>query len=291
MALSISELLDKVVGREDTRTSINSMVPKLSAVGQLLDAVGNPIRQVNSATIAYSTLTDPTFSTWDNSAAKDSQSLAGDVGEVSAATAYAIVAYPKNYEDDIANFTQQFTLAMSNGFAKYIDDRVLSTASTGIIPLASGVGNLKVNTTSNPTTFQLYTDLVGTMALVNADGFQVNGILSELAEDANILNAVSTTGQPIFATNSDGKIVRLLGRPYAQTFVNLASGARFVVGDWSKLTVATVTGLTFERFTSGSVNISATEYNLIERNMIAVRAEARMMFKVTQPSAFAYLYG
>lgn len=291
MALTVAEILDKVVGREDTRTSINSMIPKLSAVGRLLDANGNPIRQVSTPTLAYTTLTDPTFGTWDNSSAKDSQSLAGDVGEVSAATAYAIVAYPKNYEDDIASFTQQFTLAMANGFAKYIDDRVLNTASTGIIPLASGVGNRLVNTVSGATTFQLYSDLISTFGIVNADGYSVNGVLTEVAENANILNALSTTGQPVFSTDANGNIAKLVGRPYAETYVNLAQGARFVVGDWSKVTVAYVTGLTFEKFTSGSVNISGTEYNLIERNMIAVRAEARMMFKVTQSAAFAFLYG
>ena len=290
MALSISEVLDKLVAREDTKTSINSMTPKASAIGTLLSQVGNPIRNVSSPVQAYTTLTDASFGTWDNSSAKDSQALAGDIGEMTAVTAYAIVAYPLNYDVDIASFPQEFAMTMANGFAKYIDDRVLNTAATGIIPLASGVSNTKITTASGATTFQLYSDLVATMGLVNADGFRVNGILAELAENANVLNALSTTGQPVFSIDANGQIGRLVGRPYAETFVNLANGARFVVGDWSKVTAAIVNDLKFEKFTSGSVNISGTEYNLIERNMVAVRAEARFMFKVTQAAAFAYLY-
>src|SRR5689334_11270942 len=107
MALSISEVLDKLVAREDTKTSINSMTPKASAIGTLLSQVGNPIRKVSSPVQAYTTLTDASFGTWDNTSAKDSQSLAGDIGEMTAVTAYAIVAYPLNYDVDIASFPQE----------------------------------------------------------------------------------------------------------------------------------------------------------------------------------------
>lgn len=288
MSLSISELLDKVVGREDVRTSINTMTKQTSAVGQILSATGNPIRTIDSPTMAYTTLTDATFSTWDNTSEKDSQALGGDVGEVSAATAYAIVAYPLNYEDDITNFTVQFTQAMANGFAKYIDDRILNTASIGVIPLASGVGNVKTTTVSG-TSYQLRSDLISTMGLVLADGYRANGIIGEMAEEAEILNAVGSNGTPVFTLNEGGDINRLLGKPYASTAINLANTARFVVGDWTKVTAAVYKQLKFERFTSGTVNINSTEYNLIERNMVAVRAEARMLFKVTTPAAFAYL--
>jgi len=288
--LSIANLLDQVVGREDTVTTINQLVPVTSAVGQILSAAGNPIRRTNSKTFAYSTLTDPTFSTWDNTSAKTSQSLAGAVGEVSMSTAYAIVAYPLNYEDDLAAFAQMFAQGMANGFAKYIDDRVLNTASIGVIPLASGVSNTLAHTTASPTTYQLRTDLVSTIGLVTADGFRVNGIVGELAQEAEILNAVGSNGQPVFTEDVQGNINRLLGKPYASTAINLANGAEFVVGDWSKVTVAIAQDLKFERNTTGIVNIDGTEYNLFERNMVAIRAEARMAFVVTQAAAFAYLY-
>jgi hypothetical protein len=286
MALTIAEVLDKLIGREDTRTSINSMTKKASAVGLMLQAVGNPIRTVSSPVQAYTTLTDPTFLTWDNTSQKTSVALAGDIGEMVAVTAYSIVYYPKQYDVDINAFPEQFAVSMANGFAAYIDDRVLNAAGVGVIPLASGVSNATATTVSGATTFQLYSDLTRTMGLVNADGYRVNGIISELAEDANILSSVSTTGQPIFTTDSDGRVVRLLGRPYAQSYVNLANGARFVVGDWTKISAAMVDDLKFETFTSGTVN----SVNLIEQNAIAVRAEARFMFKITQPAAFAYLY-
>ena len=290
MALSIAELLDKVVGREDVQTSINTMMTRQSAVGRVLDAVGNPMRtSLSSPTLAYSSLTDPVFSTWDNSAAKTSQSLVGDVGEVSASTAYAIVAYPLNYEDDLAQFTQQFSLAMANGFAKYVDDRVINTASIGIIPLASGVSNVYNSVTVSPTSYQLRTDLVNTMGLVLDDGYRVNGIVGELGEEANVLNSVGENGLPVFITDEVGAITRLVGKPYASTDINLTNTARFVVGDWTKVTVGTYKKIEFRRFESGSVNIGGTEYNLIERNMVAVVAEARMLFKVTVPAAFAYL--
>lgn len=289
MALSISEVLDKVIAREDVKSSINSMTTKASAVGQLLDAVGNPIRNVTSPVQAYSSFNDVSFSTWDNSSAKTSQSLAGDVGEITAATAYAIVAYPKQYETDIESFSVEFSQAMANGFAKYIDSRVLNTATIGVVPAAIAAGNEQVNETTSPTSYQLYSDLVATMGLVNADGFMVNGVLSSLTEDANLLNSLSTTGQPIFSTDANGNVARVLGRPYAQTFVTLSDNGRFVVGDWSKVSVMTVGSLQFETFNSGIVNISGTPVNLIEANQVAVRAEVRMLFKVLNANAFGVL--
>lgn len=290
MALSISEVLDKLIGREDVSASINSLVPAESAVAKLLTANGNSIQTLSNPVMAFSTLDNPTFYSWDNSGEKTSQSLAGDVGEAQVVTAYSIVAYPLNYDADIQAFPRMFAEAMARGFAKYIDDRVLNTATVGIIPLASGVSNVRSTTISGATTYQLYTDLNATNAIVLADGFRVNGILGELPEEANIYNAVSTTGQPVFTLDMNtGDVSRVLGKPYASTDVSLANTARFVVGDWTKLAVGIYQDLKFEKFTSGSVNIGGTEYNLIERNMVAVRAEARMAFKVTRAAAFAYL--
>lgn len=290
MALSISEILDKLIAREDTSVSISAMVPVVSAVGQVLTSAGSRIRPMSQPVLAYSTLDDATFSTWDNSSAKTSQALGGDVGEVTAFTAYAIVAYPNNYDVDVAAFPQEFAMSMANGFARYIDDRVLNTASTGIIAVASGVANTYPTTVSGATTYQLYTDLVKTMGLVLADGYRVNGIVGEIGEETDVLNTVSTTGQPIFITGTNGEISRVVSKPYASTIVNLANGARFVAGDWSKLVVGIYKNLEYKKFESGSVNIGGTEYNLIERNMVAVRAEARVAFKVTKSAAFAYLY-
>lgn len=289
-ALSISEVLDKLIAREDTAVSISTMVPVVSAVGQVLTAAGSRIRPMSNPVLAYSTLDDATFSTWDNSSAKTSQALGGDVGEVTAFTAYAIVAYPNNYDVDIASFPQEFALSMANGFAKYIDDRVLNTATTGVIAVASGVSNTYPTTTSGATTYQLRTDLVDTMGLVLTDGYRVNGIVGEIGEEAEVLNAVGSNGTPVFTLGDDGNVSRLIGKPYASTVVNLTNGARFVVGDWTKLVVGLYRNLEYKKFESGSVNIGGTEYNLIERNMVAVRAEARVAFKVTRSAAFAYLY-
>lgn len=291
MALSVSEVLDKLIGREDVSASINSLIPASSAVARMLEANGSRIQPLSGPVMAFSTLDNPTFSSWDNSSAGTSNSLAGDVGEAQAVTAYAIVGYPVDLEVDIQAFPQMFAQAMANGFAKYIDDRVLNTASVGVIPLASGISNVYSTTTVSGTTYQLYTDLNATNALVLADGFRPNGIIGELAEEANIYNAVSTTGQPVFTLDGDGNVSRVLGRPYASTYVDLANTARFVVGDWTKIAIGIYQGLQFKKFESGSVNIGGTEFNLIERKMVAVRAEARMAFKVTRAAAFAYLKG
>lgn len=290
MALTVSEVLSKLVGREDVQASISTILSSESAVLKMIEAAGNPVRKMQTPVLAYASLDTPTFATWDNSGAKTSQALAGDVGEAVSFTTYAIIAYPKNFDVDIASFPETFSRNIAAGFAKYVDYTILNATSTGIIPLCSGVSNDYPTTVTGATSYQLYSDLVATGRIVLAGGLRVNGIIGELEEEASIYGALSTTGAPVFSPNQDGSIARVLGKTYASTDAAMANSARFVVGDWSKLVVGTYGPMEMRTFDQGSVNIGGTEYNLIERNMVAVRAEQRMAFKVTRTAAFAYLY-
>lgn len=275
--LSIANVLDVLAGREETSISIRQVMQKQSAVARFV----NPTPMSNGV-LAYSTLDDAQFYTWDNASSKTAQNLSGAVGEVTAKTIYAIVAYPNNYEADLDAFPQQFSTSIANGLAKHLDNTILN-GSAGVITAASGCGQV-VSTTSG-TTYALYTDLVNTAQKVVASGWEPNGIISARSEYGNILNSVSTIGLPIFSQTAN----ELIGLPHARSWVTLDKSARFVVGDWTKVVWGVYENLKFEKFTSGIVTIGGVDHNLIQENLIAVRVEARMAFAVTQGCAFAYL--
>ena len=150
----------------------------------------------------------------------------------------------------------------------------------------------------------VYDGLVAADTDIATAGYMLNGFALSPQARGILLGAVDTTGRPLFVNNvADGAIPLILGAP---TFVNKGmykagtagtSGTPAVVGvagDWTQAMYGTVEGVQIDINDKGVVTVgsgtSATQVNLWQQNMVAVRAEIEVGFRAVA-DAFNLLTG
>ena len=150
----------------------------------------------------------------------------------------------------------------------------------------------------------IYKALVAADTAIAIGGYDINGFALSPQARGELLEAVDTTGKPIFInTVADGGIPRLLGQAayYSRGLYaagNAASGTSgqsgYVAakedvlgfaGDWTQARWGTVEGVKISISDEATLTISDQAVNLWERNMFAVRAEIEVSF-VADTSAF-----
>lgn len=150
----------------------------------------------------------------------------------------------------------------------------------------------------------VYDGLVAADTDIATAGYMLNGFALSPQARGILLGAVDTTGRPLFVNNvADGAIPMILGAP---TFVNKGmykagtagtSGTPAVVGvagDWTQAMYGTVEGVQIDVNDKGVVTVgsgtSASQVNLWQQNMVAVRAEIEIGFRAVA-DAFNLLTG
>ena len=150
----------------------------------------------------------------------------------------------------------------------------------------------------------VYDGLVEADTDIATAGYMLNGFALSPQARGILLGAVDTTGRPLFVNNvADGAIPLILGAP---TFVNKGmykagtagtSGTPAVVGvagDWTQAMYGTVEGVQIDVNDKGVVTVgsgtSASQVNLWQQNMVAVRAEIEIGFRAVA-DAFNLLTG
>lgn len=150
----------------------------------------------------------------------------------------------------------------------------------------------------------VYDGLVAADTDIATAGYMLNGFALSPQARGILLGAVDTTGRPLFVNNvADGAIPLILGAP---TFVNKGmykagtagtSGTPAVVGvagDWTQAMYGTVEGVQIDVNDKGVVTVgsgtSASQVNLWQQNMVAVRAEIEIGFRAVA-DAFNLLTG
>ena len=150
----------------------------------------------------------------------------------------------------------------------------------------------------------VYDGLVAADTDIATAGYMLNGFALSPQARGILLGAVDSTGRPLFVNNvADGAIPMILGAP---TFVNKGmykagtagtSGTPAVVGvagDWTQAMYGTVEGVQIDVNDKGVVTVgsgtSATQVNLWQQNMVAVRAEIEIGFRAVA-DAFNLLIG
>lgn len=138
-----------------------------------------------------------------------------------------------------------------------------------------------------------YLGLVAADSDIAAHGGVVNGYAFGAQGRALLLTAVDTTNRPLFlASVSEGAVDKVLGNA---TYFNKniykagtpgTSGTPAVVGvagDWSKALYGTVAGVEIGVTDTASLTVgsgtSATQLNLWQQNMVAVKAEIEVGFR------------
>lgn len=150
----------------------------------------------------------------------------------------------------------------------------------------------------------LYDGLVAADMDIAAHGGELNGFALSAQARGLLLGAVDSTGRPLFVNNiSEGAIPRILGAPtYFNKGVYVEGTAGTdgtpaivgVAGDWSQAIYGTVEGVKIDMNDRGVVTVgsgtSATNVNLWQQNMVAVRAEIEIGFRA-DTSVFNLLTG
>lgn len=181
---------------------------------------------------------------------------------------------------------------LSEQFGKLIDAAILfgtdkpSTWRKGVVQSAIEAGNGVAAGTS------LFDDIMGAnglIAKVEQDGFNPNGVMSAVQMRGQLRGLKDTTGQPIFKTDMQGSTRYALDGMDMYFPMNGSfdpSQAQMIVGDWSQLVYAIRQDITFKIFTEGVIQnptTKAIEYNLMQNDMVALRAVMRLGWEIANP--------
>lgn len=122
---------------------------------------------------------------------------------------------------------------------------------------------------------------------VEADGFDVTGIVARRAVRGLFRRTRDTTGQRLDGLNAD--LSEYLGQPIAYTMSGIwptGGGANTNVdlfaGQWDQFIIGVRQDMTFKLFTEGVIqdNTGAIQYNLLQQDMVAMRLVFRVAWQV-----------
>lgn len=130
-------------------------------------------------------------------------------------------------------------------------------------------------------TADLYKDIDKAMSYVEMSDYNPNTVMGSLAMKSAFRNLVDSTGQPIRGTEIDA-----IPKIYVDNGSWDRTKATMLVGDFSQAVYAIRQDITFDVFTEGSIHDPATKellFNLMQQDMIAIRAVMRMGWEVPNP--------
>lgn len=181
---------------------------------------------------------------------------------------------------------------LTEAFGKVIDAAILfgtnkpSTWRAGVVPSAIAAGN------GVPIGTSVFDDIMGENGLISKvelDGFNPNGVMSAIQMRGKLRGLKDTTGQPIFKSDMQGATRYGLDGMDMYFPMNGAfdpNQAQMIVGDWSQLVYAIRQDMTFKIFTEGVIQDPATKaitYNLMQNDMVALRAVMRLGWEIANP--------
>lgn len=181
---------------------------------------------------------------------------------------------------------------LTEAFGKVIDAAILfgtnkpSTWRAGVVPSAIAAGN------GVPIGTSVFDDIMGESGLiakVELDGFNPNGVMSAIQMRGKLRGLKDTTGQPIFKSDMQGATRYGLDGMDMYFPMNGSfdpAQAQMIVGDWSQLVYAIRQDMTFKIFTEGVIQDPSTKaitYNLMQNDMVALRAVMRLGWEIANP--------
>lgn len=224
---------------------------------------------------------------------KQTTAMAWDKKKLHAEEIAVIVPIPEAVlEDADYDIWGEVQPRLREAFGKVIDGAMLfglnkpSTWRDGLVPSAIAAGN-KVAASDD-----VYADIMGEdglIAKVEEDGYIPNGVMAAIQMRAKLRGLVDKNGQPIFKTDMQGATRYALDGMdmyFPNNGAYNSAEALAVVGDWSQMVYAIRQDMTFKIFDSGVIQNPATgeiEYNLMQNDMVALRAVMRLGWEVANP--------
>lgn len=224
---------------------------------------------------------------------KQTTKMAWDKKKLYAEEIAVIVPIPEAALDDADyDIWGEVKPRLTEAFGKVIDAAILfgtnkpSTWRTGVVPAAIAAGN------GVPVGANVFDDIMGEnglIAKVELDGFNPNGVMSAIQMRGKLRGLRDTSGQPIFKTDMQGATRYGLDGMDMYFPMNGAfdpAQAQMIVGDWSQLVYAIRQDMTFKIFTEGVIQDPTTKaitYNLMQNDMVALRAVMRLGWEIANP--------
>lgn len=224
---------------------------------------------------------------------KQTTKMAWDKKKLYAEEIAVIVPIPEAALDDADyDIWGEVKPRLTEAFGKVIDAAILfgtnkpTTWRTGVVPAAIAAGN------GVPVGTSVFDDIMGENGLISKvelDGFNPNGVMSAIQMRGKLRGLKDTTGQPIFKSDMQGATRYGLDGMDMYFPMNGAfdpAQAQMIVGDWSQLVYAIRQDMTFKIFTEGVIQDPSTKaitYNLMQNNMVALRAVMRLGWEIANP--------
>lgn len=224
---------------------------------------------------------------------KQTTKVAWDKKKIYAEEIAVIVPIPESVLDDASyDIWGEIKPRLNEAFGKAIDSAVLfgtnkpTTWRDGLVPSAKTAGNVKAATAD------VYSDIMGeggVIGLVEEAGFIPNGVMAAIQMRAKLRGVRDEHGQPIFKTDMQGATKYALDGMDTYFPNNGAfdpKQALAIVGDFNQLVYAIRQDMTFKIFAEGVVQnptTGAIEYNLMQNDMVALRAVMRLGWEVPNP--------
>lgn len=224
---------------------------------------------------------------------KQTTKMAWDKKKLYAEEIAVIVPIPEAALDDADyDIWGEVRPRLTEAFGKVIDAAILfgtnkpSTWRDGVVPSAIAAGN------GVPMGTDVFSDIMGEGGLISKvelDGFNPNGVMSAIQMRGKLRGLKDTTGQPIFKSDMQGATRYGLDGMDMYFPMNGAfdpNQAQMIVGDWSQLVYAIRQDMTFKIFTEGVIQDPSTKaitYNLMQNDMVALRAVMRLGWEIANP--------
>jgi HK97 family phage major capsid protein len=224
---------------------------------------------------------------------KQTTKMAWDKKKLYAEEIAVIVPIPEAALDDADyDIWGEVKPRLTEAFGTVIDAAILfgtnkpSTWRTGVVPAAVAAGN------GVPISSDIFSDIMGENGLISKvelDGFNPNGVMSAIQMRGKLRGLKDTTGQPIFKSDMQGATRYGLDGMDMYFPMNGAfdpAQAQMIVGDWSQLVYAIRQDMTFKIFTEGVIQDPTTKaitYNLMQNDMVALRAVMRLGWEIANP--------
>lgn len=224
---------------------------------------------------------------------KQTTKMAWDKKKIHAEEIAVIVPIPEAVLDDSDyDIWGEVRPRLTEAFGKVIDAAILfgtnkpTTWRAGVVPSAIAAGN------GVPIGTSVFDDIMGEgglIAKVELDGFNPNGVMAAIQMRGKLRGLKDTTGQPIFKSDMQGSTRYGLDGMDMYFPMNGAfdpAQAQMIVGDWSQLVYAIRQDMTFKIFTEGVIQDPTTKaitYNLMQNDMVALRAVMRLGWEIANP--------
>ena len=291
---SLSGLIPEEVSREILQGAVaESAVLKMARRLPNMSSKTLAINVLDALPTAYFVNGEASGETASQDTFKQTTKMAWDKKKIYAEEIAVIVPIPEAVLDD-ANYDiwAEVKPRLYEAFGKKIDAAILfgvdkpTTWREGVVPSATAAGNTVAATAD------VYADIMGEdglIAKVEEDGYIPNGVMGAVKLRAKLRSVRDDNGGLIFKTDMQGATRYALDGMDTYFPNNGAfdpSKALAIVGDFDQLVYAIRQDIEFKIFTEGVIQNPATgaiEYNLMQNDMVALRAVMRLGWEVANP--------